>query len=108
MRLDPFYEPFASATLGLARYMLKQYAQALPMLRECISRAPQLRPGHVWLAATYARLGQLDEARAEAAEVLRIQPNYTIAGTPRRAFAFKSAEDDKHYFDGLRLAGLPK
>src|SRR5262249_24352252 len=34
MRSDPFYVPLAPGWLGLARYMLKQYAQALPPMRE--------------------------------------------------------------------------
>jgi adenylate cyclase len=107
-RLDPFYSPLASAILGFAHYMLKQYSRALPVLRDCVSRAPNLRGGHSWLAATYARLGLLEEARAEAAEVLRVQPNYTITGTQRRLMAFKCAKDGRHFFDGLRKAGLPE
>src|SRR5262245_51739523 len=108
MRLDPFYLPVTSATLGVAHYMLKEYAQALPALRDCVSRAPNLRAGHINLAMTYAQLGQMGEARAEAAEVLRMQPNYTISGTTRRFVAFKDPEDDKHYFEGLRKTGLPE
>ncbi len=80
MRLDPFYVPLAPYWLGLAHYMLKQYTQALLLLRECVSRAPNFRAGHVWLAATYAQLGNIEQARAEAAEVLRIEPEYTIEG----------------------------
>jgi adenylate cyclase len=106
MRLDPFHAPVG--LLGLAHYMLKQYSQALPVLRDCVTRAPNLRPIHVWLAATLAQLGQLEEARAEAAEVLRLQPNYSISGTPRRLMAFKNPKDDRHFFDGLRKAGLPE
>jgi adenylate cyclase len=106
--LDPLYASLASVVLGMAHYMLKQYAQASLVLRECVSRWPNLRAGHVMLAATYARLGRIDEARAEAAEVLRIQPSYTIAGTARLIAPFKQPEDDKHYCDGLRLAGLPE
>jgi len=40
MRLDPFYIPLVPAWLGLAYYMLKRYADALPFLQKCISRAP--------------------------------------------------------------------
>ena len=40
MRLDPFYAPIAAGFLALAHYVLRQYAQALPLLRECASRAP--------------------------------------------------------------------
>ena len=108
MRLDPFYPPVASAVLGVAHYMLKEYAQALPALRDCVLRAPNLRAGHINLAVTYAQLGQIGEARTEAAEVLRVQPNFTISGTARRLVAFKDPEDEKHYFEGLRKAGLPE
>jgi adenylate cyclase len=108
MRLDPFYSPFAPAFLGLAHYMLKQYSQALPLLQECASRMPDSRVGHCLLAATYAQLGNIEKARAEAAEALRIVPNYTIQGTQARMSDFKRAEDAEHYFDGLRKAGLPE
>src|SRR5687768_17437183 len=50
MRFDPFYSPLAPGSLGLAHYMLRQYSQALPLLRECDSWAPNLRAGHVFLA----------------------------------------------------------
>ena len=108
MRLDPFYPPLASSWVGLSYYMLKQYAQALPALRDCVSRAPNLRAGRCYLAATYAQLGQMEEARAEAAEVLQVQVNYTISGTQMRIMGFKSPEDGEHLIDGLRKAGLPE
>ena len=107
MRCDPFYVPVLAGHLGLARYMLKEYSEALPPLRECTSRAPDMMLGHVWLAANFAQLGQLDEAHAEAAEVLRIHPKYTIDGTQRKLALFKRPEDVEHFLDGLRKAGLP-
>jgi adenylate cyclase len=108
MRLDPFHTPLASGFLGFAHYMLKQYAQALLLLRESVSRAPKLRPSYAWLAATHAQMMQGDEARAAALEVLRLQPDYTIAGTARRLASFKQAKDENHFLDGLRKAGLPE
>jgi len=39
---------------------------------------------------------------------MRIEPNYTIGGIARQAMVFKNAEDDQHFFDGLRKAGLPE
>jgi adenylate cyclase len=108
MRLDPFYAPIASGLLGSAHYMLKQYSQAMPLLRNFVSQVPKARWGHVWLAATYAQLGQLQDAREHVGEILRLQPDYTISRTARRTLGFKSKKDDKHYFDGLRKAGLPE
>jgi adenylate cyclase len=107
MRLDPFHAPLASGLMGWAYYMLKQYSQALKVLLNFVAQTPHLRFGHYWLAATYAQLGRLEEARAEAAEVVRLQPDYTITGM-RRIVAFKDPKDDKHFFGALRKAGLPE
>jgi adenylate cyclase len=108
MRLDPFYIATTPGWLGLACYMLQRYAEALPPLRECVARTPDFRAGHMWLAATCAQLGLMDEARTQVAEVLRLQPDFTIAGTLTPFNAFKSAADAEHYLDGLRKAGLPE
>jgi len=89
MRLDPFHMPLAAQWLGSAHYMLKQYPQALPRLQEYVSRSPNSRGGRVWLAATHAQLGNIEQARAEAAEVLRIEPTWTIEGTQAHQRTFK-------------------
>ena len=66
-------------------------------------------PGRPRLVGRHLRaIGQLEDARAEAAEVLRIDPKYTIDGTQRRLSVFKRPEDAEHFFDGLRKAGLPE
>ena len=36
------------------------------------------------LAANFARLGMMDKARAEAAEVLRVHPQFTISSWRQR------------------------
>jgi hypothetical protein len=51
-------------------------------------------------------LGQLEDAKVEAAEVLRINPSFTIA-TWKRLAVHKNPEDAEHRIDGLRKAGLP-
>jgi adenylate cyclase len=108
MRYDPFCSPWALGQLGLAHYMLKEYSKALPPLRELTLRVPNMRQGHVFLAANLAQLGRLDEARAAAAEILRIDPKYTIDGTQRQLALFKRTEDIERFLDGLRKAGLPQ
>ncbi len=107
MSLDPFYVPYAPVTMGFACYMLKRYAEALRHFQECVSRAPNMRACRVGLAATYAQLGQLDNAKAQAAEVLRIEPFYTISRSPPIS-VLKRPEDIEHMADGLRKAGLPE
>ena len=108
MRLDPFHPHFAPLMIGVAHYLLKQYEQAQRWLREASGRAPNHQYGHAFLAATYAQLNQLEDARAETAEVLRLNPNYTIGRTQKQVSNFKRAEDLEHLVDGLRRAGLPE
>jgi adenylate cyclase len=107
MRLDPFYAPQAPAYLGMALYMLGDYAGALLPLNECTLRAPKFLPGHLWLAATHAQLDQVEEARIRIGEALRINPQYSLA-TSESARFFKNIKDTEHLFDGLRKAGLPE
>jgi adenylate cyclase len=107
MRVDPFYAPLAPHWLGLAHFTLKQYSMALPPLQECALRAPNYAPVHAWLAATRARLGQMDEAAAEVAKVLQFDPDYTVDRAARSTIAFKYPKDGAHCFDAMRQAGLP-
>jgi adenylate cyclase len=106
-RLDPFYPSTMPGWLGFAYYVEQEYADALSPLRECVSRAPSFRFGHVWLAVTYVRLGRLEEARAEAAQCLRLDPVLTIA-TQRRLGFFKSPLDTERFLEDLREAGFPE
>ena len=107
MRLDPFHPHFAPLIAGIAYYLLKEYQGAQRWLREATGRAPNHQYGHAFLAAAYAQLGRVEDARSEAAEVLRVNPQYTI-GTQKQVSILKRLEDSDHLIDGLRKAGLPE
>jgi adenylate cyclase len=108
MRLDPF-QPLMYATnfLGHANYSLKRYGEAARLFRECASRSPNPQWHHALLAAAYAQSGQLEEARAEAAEVLRINPDFTIERY-KPFFVDRDPKEAEHRIDGMRKAGLPE
>jgi adenylate cyclase len=108
MRLDPFYVPLAPHWLGLAHYTLGQYPEALAALSECARRAPNYGAVHLWLAATYARMGQIDAARAEAGRVLSLDPGFTIERVAKRTMSFKHKKAEEDCFEAMRLAGLPE
>ena len=100
MRLDPFHPHFAPLMIGEACYLLKQYDEAQRWLGQCTARAPNHQYGHAFLAATYAQLGRLEDARVEAAEVLRVNPKYSIRETQKRVSFFKRSEDMEHLSTG--------
>jgi adenylate cyclase len=107
IRLDPLQPSPAFARMGHAYYMLKRYEEAVYWMREAASRLPKLQDVHLGLASAYAQAGHLEEARAAAAEVLRLNPSFTIESWKRLA-VYKDPKDVEHYLDGLRKAGLPE
>jgi tetratricopeptide (TPR) repeat protein len=103
MRLNPLSPNWYAWNLGLAYYHAGQYEEAIATLK------PLLHLGWISvsrrLAASYAQLGRLDEARAQAAEVLKLDPDFSIA-TFTKTQSYKNPSDLEHYLDGLRKAGL--
>jgi adenylate cyclase len=107
IRLDPFPPSPTFNHVAVANYLLNRYGDAVHWCRECISRLPTLQWPHVMLACAYAQSGQLEDARGEAAEALRIDPGFTIEGN-KRLLVFKDPKDAEHLIDGMRKAGLPE
>jgi TolB-like protein/class 3 adenylate cyclase/Flp pilus assembly protein TadD len=58
------------------------------------------------LAASLAAAGRIDEARAAAAEMLRLQPNACLSRS--RGANYRRPEDLATYVEALRRAGLPE
>jgi adenylate cyclase len=108
MRADPFAPATVSAWLGVAHYLVKDYAQARAVLTDSVARMPLSRLGRMVLAATCAQLGEMDRARAEVAEVLRLEPRFTLQGMCRLLLRFKLRTDAEHYREGLLKAGMPE
>jgi adenylate cyclase len=105
LRADPFALPIARAYLGLGYLNLRRYSEAVTTLREFVSQSPNHRPGRCWLAAAYAHLGEIDEARIQAAHILRIDPDFVTTGY-RKLAEFWRLADVEHVIAGLRKAGL--
>jgi adenylate cyclase len=103
MRLNPYHPERFWSHLGRACYCAEKYAEAA----EAFSRLT--RPDHThhaFLAATFAQMGNSVAAGAHAAEVLKREPQFSVAahlGTQH----YKHELDRKRYEAGLLKAGLP-
>jgi TolB-like protein len=62
--------------------------------------------GRRLLSANYAHLGLMDKARAEAREVIRLHPEFTI-NRWRKRLPYRDSVIIERYVEGLRKAGLP-
>jgi len=101
MRLNPFHPDWYWNTLTIALYAARRYEEALEASRQ--GGGPQYLP-LARGAACLAQLGRLEEARKQAAQVLRIKPDFHFSAEKVR---YKNPSDAEHVFEGMRKAGLP-
>ena len=91
--------------IGTAYYLAGQTQQAITPLKHYLTRYPNILPAHLTLAAVYSELGKEAEAHAEAAEVLRINPKFSLEVHRQRTPIKEPAVLDRH-LTALRKAGL--
>ena len=105
MRLNPHYPPFYLYFLGEAYRFTGRYEEAIAAFKSALTRNPVLLPAHVNLAVIYSELGREEEARAEAAEVLRLNPKYSLE-VWRQINPYKDPAEVERVVAALRKAGL--
>jgi adenylate cyclase len=89
----------ALVAIGLAHFLSRRFAQAVPKLLLAIHEDPSLPVPYRYLAACYAHMGRLDDAREI---VMRLRAITSIV-TPDASF-LQHAEHRELYLSGLRVA----
>jgi adenylate cyclase len=105
VRLVPLYADRFLHTLGFVYYLAGRYEEAIASFKQFLTRYPNRLEAHLTLAAVYSELGREAEAGAEAAEVLRINPNFSLEVHKQRAPIKDPAAFERH-LAALRKAGL--
>jgi adenylate cyclase len=106
MRLDPHYSNMLLHLLAQAYFSMGDYEEAARHLRERITRNPLTDASRMLLAACYGHLGQLDEARSTWADLLKVNPAFSLAQRGR-VLPYKNSRDFELIAEGLAKAGLP-
>jgi adenylate cyclase len=102
IRLDPRHPQKYSMPEGVAYNGLGRYADAV----EALKRSDQNNPWvHVNLVYAYSELGRQQDARAEAAKVLRISPGFSLEEVGRMPGNWHGPLGQR-YLSDLRKAGL--
>jgi len=78
MRLNPRYPVWYVERLGAAYRAAGRYEEAIVQMKRVVTLTPNNVPAHFVMAICYVELGRQEEAQAEAAEVLRINPNFSL------------------------------
>jgi len=82
-----------------------RYEEAIETCKKIVQHEPDYLLAHTCLASCYALMGRDEEARAEAAEVFRIDPKFSVDYLVKIA-PYKYDVDRKRLRDSLRKAGL--
>ncbi|HEV8717841.1 MAG TPA: tetratricopeptide repeat protein [Candidatus Binatia bacterium] len=105
LRLKPFLADDHLGSVGTAYAVAGRYKEAQTPLQRYLSRYPNILHTHLMLVVVYRELGQAAEARAEAAEVLRLNPQFSLA-VHRQRMPIKDPAVLERHLTALRKAGL--
>jgi TolB-like protein len=86
-------------TIGRAHFFNRRLDEAVPKLLLAIQEDPSFPPPYRFLAACYAHMGRLDEARAIVARLRAITSHVVSVDLP-----YRSPRDREFFLSGLRLA----
>ena len=105
IRLDPI-PPYVTLS-GLAHSLrsVGRYEESVTIFKKLLQKLPDNLLGQLGLTATYSMMGRDADARAQAKEVLRIDPNFSVDSYSKRV-SYKNKDDWNRYMDALRKAGL--
>jgi adenylate cyclase len=105
VRLDPVPPSIYLAALGMAYRDAGRYEEAIAVSRKAIMKEPNNVIAHVVLISTYSMLNRMDEARTAAAEILRIDPTFSLDRFAKTRPHIDPGNTAR-FADSLRKAGL--
>ena len=104
IRLNPNYQPWATAAFRFAYFMAGRYQDALRVMER---QTPDNYNKYAWAqrAGSFAALGRMAEAQATVKEALKRHPSLTIEAIVNNP-GFNEVERQR-LIDTMRLAGFP-
>src|SRR5208337_5006913 len=107
LRLSP-RDPYAAIYCGIAsyaRFLGRDYEEAIRLSREAIRQRADFSGGHRVLTAAASMAGQMEVAAAALQTLRQVQPNVSLAWIATH-LPIKRDEDREHYLEAFRRAGL--
>jgi len=103
IRLNPFGGASVYRGLGQALREIGRMEEAVSAFKTSIQRSPNDIITHVHLAITYSIMGREKEASTEAAEVVRINPKFSLENYAK---TYRNESQKDAHINALRKAGL--
>jgi adenylate cyclase len=105
MRLNPASSFLYFVHLGRSYYFQKHYDQAMEAFQNAERRNHNYLANHLWMAATFAQLDQLDDAAWEVDQILTLDPEFDLKYWMDTR-PIKKSEHRQHFLAGLHKAGM--
>jgi adenylate cyclase len=105
IRLNPIPPNFYLYGLGLSYAWTERYEEAIIVIEKAIQDHPDAFYVRLFAAVVYSLAGRDEEARAEAAEVLRLNPKFSLKRW-EQTLRYKYREDQEQFISALSKAGL--
>ena len=90
--------------LSCALFLARRFEESIRAGKRALALAPQSNIARKYVAISLAQLGRTEEARVEIAELLKHQPDATVALFQLQGFRHKWMHEI--HLEGLRKAGL--
>jgi adenylate cyclase len=105
IRFDPIPPNYYLWSLGYAYAWTGQYEEAITWCEKAVRQQPDDIFARIMMASVYSFLGRDEEAQVEAAEVLRINPKFSLEKYAKK-IKYKNQDDKDRVIEALRKAGL--
>jgi len=107
IRLNPIPPNYYLWSLGWAYAWAGQYEEAVIWGEKAVRQQPNDIFAHIMMTTVYSFSGQEEEAQTEAAEVMRINPKFSLEEYAK-IVQYKYKDDKDQAIEALRKAGLPE
>jgi tetratricopeptide (TPR) repeat protein len=105
IELNPIPPGYYFRTLGNAYGAQGKYEEALPVFEKAIKLEPNDIFSHLGLSVILSLMGRTKEAKAEAKEVLRINPKFSIENM-ENVSTVKNKDWNERWYNAAKQAGL--
>jgi tetratricopeptide (TPR) repeat protein len=105
IRLNPIPPSMYPWSLGLSYAYMGQYEEAITWCEKAVRQEPDDLLARMMMTVVYSLSGRDEEARVQAAEILRIQPKFTLKKFEKK-LTYKKKADSEKFLDALRKAGM--
>ena len=105
MRLDPHYSDIVLHFLTECYFHTGRYSDAVESAKRRIVRNPKTDITRVLLAASFGHLGNFSAARAVWADLMEVNPSYSLQ-LRRRTLPYKNPADFERIVQGISVAGI--